>query len=41
MTIYFRRFDFPFATWPAFAAWYERVHALPAWRAINVEPWVP
>lgn len=39
MTIYFRRFGFPAAGYPAFGAWYERMHARPAWQAINVEPW--
>ncbi|MCH9680129.1 MAG: glutathione S-transferase family protein [Deltaproteobacteria bacterium] len=40
MTIYFRRLGFPFDDYPALSRWYTRVHALPAWREINVEPWV-
>lgn len=41
MTIYFRRLGFPFERYPAFADWYHRVHALPAWQQTNVEPWLP
>jgi glutathione S-transferase len=41
MTIYFRRFGFPFERYPKFTAWYQRMHGLPAWRAVNVDPWVP
>ncbi len=39
MTIYFRRVGLPQATYPAFDAWYQRMHARPARQAINVEPW--
>lgn len=40
MTIYFRRLGFPFERYPALSAWYRRLHALPAWRDTNAEPWL-
>ena len=39
MTIYFRRLGFPYDAYPAFSAWYQRIHALESWRSTNVEPW--
>jgi glutathione S-transferase len=40
MTIYFRRLGFPFASYPALGAWYERTHALPGWKSTSAEPWI-
>ncbi len=40
MTIYFRRLGFPFASYPALAAWYARVHGLSGWRSTSEEPWL-
>ena len=40
MTIYFRRLGFPFSSYPAFCSWYERMHALPAWKSTSAEPWL-
>jgi glutathione S-transferase len=39
MATYFRACDFPFAAFPGLRAWYERVEALPAWRATAAAPW--
>jgi glutathione S-transferase len=39
MATYFRAAGFPFASHPALARWHERIEALDAWRATEVEPW--
>lgn len=39
MTTYFRSGEFPFASFPAFAAWHARIEALAAWKATAVGPW--
>jgi glutathione S-transferase len=40
MAMYFHAGDFPFASYPAFAAWYARIEALDAWQATAAGPWV-
>lgn len=39
MVTYFRAARFPFDDWPAFADWYGRIEALPAWRETEDPLW--
>jgi glutathione S-transferase len=39
MMTYSRATRFPFAKYANVARWYERIEALPAWRATEVDPW--
>lgn len=39
MMTYFRAAEFPFAAFPALAAWYDRLEALEAWQETAAEPW--
>lgn len=40
VTMYLRPSAFPFASFPAFAAWYARIEALDAWKSTAHGPWV-
>ena len=39
MATYLRAVEFPFAAYPGFAEWYERIERLESWRGTLVEPW--